>query len=468
MSDSRKILKNMFSLSLAEVATKGIALITASYLSRAILADGFGIIGFSNAITIYFMVLISLGFNTVGIREIAKSHDEIPKFVNAIISMRLIIAIVCFVALGFVIIGLNKPDIVKLTLLVAGLNFISQAFLLDWVYQGIEKMEVQAVRQVITGILTLVGTVLLVHSPSDVLIAMAVVVASAFLNSFWMLAYYVKRYGMIKFTYNKELWLFLLKSSIPIGLTSLIIANYNYLSTILLGLFRNDYETGIYSAAYKVLVVTILPSTVVQNAFFPALSRAKSTEERIRIMKKYTSLMFLIAAILSGLIFTYADHFIVALFGVGFISSIPILKIMMLTSLLMYANVSITAPLMAWDKEKAVMYAIGLSGIISTILNLIFIPVYGFYGAAYITIISELVVFIGVSVVNYRLIHKFFSLDLIKFGFFSSIACTAGYLAMINGVNSIVSLVITLLIYAGINFLFKTVTVSELKGYIAK
>jgi len=468
MKTSRKILKNLFSLSLAEIANKGITLVTAAYLSRAILADGFGILGFANAITIYFVVFVVLGFNTVGIREVAKSQENIPKIVNAILSIRLLIAVISFVIYVFIVIGLDRPLSVKWVLLIASLNFFSYATMLDWFYQGIEKMEIQALRQVVTGLLTLIGTVLLVHNTSDVFIAMAVTVLSTALNSVWMMTYYVKLFGRIRLTYDKELWIFLLKSSIPIGLTALIITNYNNLNTILLGIFRNDFETGIYSAAYKVLAVTILPATIVQNTFFPILSRAQNPDEKIRIMKKFTSLLFMLATIISGIVFTYSDSFIHLLFGRDFYNAIPILKILMFTSILMFINVSLSAPLTAWNKEKSVLYAIGAGGLASTVANFLMIPVLGYYGAAYVTILSEIVVMVGLGLIYFKLIKRFFISDLLKCTLYTSISCGAGYFIMNQGVGSIISAIISLLLFAGINLLFKTVTIAELKGYISK
>ncbi len=468
MSAARKIIKNIFSLSMAEVATKGIQLLTATYLTRTILTDGFGIIGFSNAITIYFLVIVSLGFNVIGVREIAKDKSSIKKYVDAIISIRLLLAAVSFAILGIIVLYLNKPLIVKYTILAAGFNFFAQAFLLDWLYQGIEKMEIQAIRQVITGLLTLVGTVLLVHSPEDVFIAMAVTVGSLILNSAWMLAYYVRLYGGIHFHYDKELWKVLMKSSIPIGLTNLIIANYNYLNTLLLGLFRNDHETGIYTAAYKILVVAILPSTVVQNAFFPVLSRAEEKEDRIKIMKKYSALMFLIAVIISTVIFAHAKYFSVLLFGPKFVETGYVLQILMITAIFMYINVSFSAPLMAWNKEKQVMYAIGIGGIVSTIFNFLLIPHYGLTGAAIVTIVSEIAVMCGLAYINYKTIGKFFFPDLIKFFIYAAVSSAGGWYLTLLGINAIIASIISFLLFIGINLIFKSFTIAELKGYFQK
>ncbi len=61
MKGTRRILKNMFSLTVAEFANKGIIFVFNAYLARVILPEGFGIIGFANAFAAYFLLVVNLG-----------------------------------------------------------------------------------------------------------------------------------------------------------------------------------------------------------------------------------------------------------------------------------------------------------------------------------------------------------------------------------------------------------------------
>ena len=93
MKASRRILKNIASLSIAEVAKNGITLITTAYLARVITSEGFGVLGFATSFISYFVLFTMLGFDTVGAREIANSKDKISKYVNSIFSIRLLLSI---------------------------------------------------------------------------------------------------------------------------------------------------------------------------------------------------------------------------------------------------------------------------------------------------------------------------------------------------------------------------------------
>jgi len=77
-------------LSFAEIIGRIISLITFSYLARVLSPDGFGVIGFATAFVSYFVLIVNYGFETYGIREIAKSPINRHKLVDSILTIRII------------------------------------------------------------------------------------------------------------------------------------------------------------------------------------------------------------------------------------------------------------------------------------------------------------------------------------------------------------------------------------------
>ena len=146
MRTSRKILKNMFSLSIAEIANKGIIFITTAYLARVILPEGFGIIGYASSFIVYFILISNLGLNTVGTREIAKTPEKINKYVNSIFTARVFLSIFSYIGLFIIVLFYDFTIEEKYVIWIAGINVIFNAINSDWVFQGIEKMEVAASR----------------------------------------------------------------------------------------------------------------------------------------------------------------------------------------------------------------------------------------------------------------------------------------------------------------------------------
>ncbi|MDQ1265912.1 MAG: hypothetical protein QG635_1064, partial [Bacteroidota bacterium] len=117
MKTSKIVLKNMFSLSVAEAANKGITFITVAYLARVINPDGFGIIGYAQALTAYFILFVNLGFDTYGMREISRNPSNFGKLVNSILSLRFSLASISYLLLIIVVLILNKPSETKYVIL---------------------------------------------------------------------------------------------------------------------------------------------------------------------------------------------------------------------------------------------------------------------------------------------------------------------------------------------------------------
>lgn len=468
MSTSKRIVKNLFSLTFAEFATKGIQAIFFAFLARALGDEGLGIYGYATAFTTWFIVFVGMGLDTIGTRSIGKDKGNLLKYVNSIVTIRTGLSIIAFSLLAIIIYFINKPFEVKIVLLISGLNIFSNALLLNWVYLGLEKMHIVALRQFLLSLLNLSGLIVFVHSPEDLVPAVIIITASTAINSIWMLILYMKSHGLIKPFYEKELWTKLYRASLPLGLSFLLVSLYNNLDTVMLGMIRSDAETGFYTSSYKIIVLSILPTQIIQNAFFPNLSRLVTAEDRIKMMLKYTMLIYLTGTFINSYIFMFSGELVGIYLGPGFEPTADLLQIRVFSGMLMYVNITFSATLIAWNKEKALLYATIAGGLVNTILNFIVIPTYGMYGAAITTVLSEFAVFI-VLVYLYRKISTRTYLEImLKFMLFSIPSCYLGKLALDNGVNIIISMIIPFVVYLILNFVFKTIKVNEIMGFFKK
>lgn len=100
MSNGKKIIENILSLSIAEFASKGLQALFYLYLARVLGKEGLGALGFAQSFTSYFILFVKLGFDTVGTRAIAKRPELLRKYVNSIISIRTILAFAVFAVLA--------------------------------------------------------------------------------------------------------------------------------------------------------------------------------------------------------------------------------------------------------------------------------------------------------------------------------------------------------------------------------
>lgn len=407
----KKILRNIYLLSSGEIVSKAIAFLTVVYLARIISAEGFGILGFTSGFLSYFLLFVGFGLETYGMREAALGRDDSDKMsrlVSGIVTLRLVLAAASYVLLIIAVVFINKPLLTKYVLLVSGLNFFPAALLLNWYYQGMERMKLVAARNIGMNVLVLTGTYLFVRTGDDLLLAVAIPVLSSVINSLFLLKHYSRRYSRIKLMTDYGYLRELVRASYPLFFSSLMISVYYNLDIVMLGYFRTDAETGIYNAAVKIFLLSTVPYQIILTSFFPSLSKNKpdgSSEFRL-IISRYGVIMVGAGVVLSGIIFSFPSEILHIIFGESYLSAVGPLKILALNSLVVSVNIFFGNPLIAWGRQRAYAVTVTAGAVANIVLNILLIPEYSYIGASFATLLSETVVFCGVFYVYNTVLYK--------------------------------------------------------------
>jgi len=393
MTDSR-IIKNIFSLTTADLISKIIIFLYTAYLARTILTEGLGAVNLAQSIVAYLIVLTN-GMDTYGVKMISRNKESISSYVNSIFSLRMFLAFVGYAILILIVFLIDKDIEIKIVILIFGLTIFAQGTYLNWVFMGIERMEVIAVRLIAMSILNLAGILTLIHSPADTWLAASIIAASQLINSAWMILYYIRKFGNFRLSFNISEWIVHFSKSLPFGLTFIIISFSANIGIILIGfLISTNYlhQTGVLGASLKIMIIAMTPLQIIQLAFFPQLSAASTKEEKISIMKKFTKLTFLAGSFLSVLVFFYSDILIGIAYGDAFYESAYLLKYLSAAILFMYIGSSFSIPLMAWGRERTVLLIVLSAALVNLLINLVFIPLHGMYAVAVATVCTEFTV----------------------------------------------------------------------------
>ena len=83
-------------------------------------------------------------------------------------------------------------------------------------------------------------------------------------------------------------------------------------------------------------------------------------------------------------------------------------------------------------------------------------------------VFSELSIAIGLSYNFFKMSRKLYFLDIFKLLTFAVISCGIGYVLLHQGLHPIICGTVSIFVFIFINFILKTITVSEIKGYFAK
>ncbi|NNF58367.1 MAG: flippase [Rhodothermaceae bacterium] len=402
-----RISRNLIALTVARGVTTVFTLLLTAYLTRTLEPQAYGILGFGTALLSYFLLFTRLGFDVVGVREVARAPERVIELTGTITGIQFILSVTAYVLYAMVVLLLPKSGLFKLVLLVQGLALFAQAISMEWVYQGVERMGVLAVRSVAIAVLHLAAVLFFVHSPEDVLLAAAAQVGALLLLNGWLVFTLVRNFGRFRLHWNLQAWRALLPSALPIAASTFMIGVFYNLDLVMLGVFRGEAEVGLYTASVRALTAVLIPAIVIAQAFFPALSHV---HEQLPLMRerarRFAALMLPVGLPLATATALLAHPLIVLFAGDVYAPAASAFALLMVNAGVVYVNMTLGQPILAWNREKAYMAILGGGALLDVVLNLFLIPRYGIVGAASTTVLAQGMVGAGLAIVHIRLVHQ--------------------------------------------------------------
>ena len=374
-------------------------MITAIVVARALGPSVYGVLGFGVAVLSYLGLLVNMGMDVHGVREIARNRDLGYRLVGMIVSTRLIFAFVLFAGLVAAAPYFGWSETVRLVLMIQGVGLFGVALTLDFFYQAEQRMAVAALRQGGAAIAGVVAVVLFVNTPEDVFIAAAVPVAVHVLSALLLIAYFRVRVAARPAPAEPISRLGFLARSAPVALMAVLTTIYVNLDIILLGYMVPEAEVGLYVAASRVAMIALVFPNLIHSAFLPALSKALGDDAAANAAatNHARSVMFFGGAVGGGGMLL-APAIVEILFGPAYAGAGFAMTILMAHVLVSHLTAAFGTPLLAWQCDKPFTVILAAGAFVNIVLNLIMIPLYGIEGAAIATVITQILVWIGLMV----------------------------------------------------------------------
>lgn len=410
----KSVLKNSIYNMIYKGFTALFPLITTTYISRVLLAEGVGKVSYANTIVMYFVLVASLGIPFYGVKIIAQNNNDKKKLNTAfaeLFSINTFSTTLCIVAyyvvINFVPYFASKRELLNIFGTLLLLNY----FNLDWFYQGIEEYSYIATRSIIIKILSFILMLLFVKDSSD-FIAYAMILCIATAGNYIFNAINLKKYITKE---HEKLNLIPHLKPIFILLASVIAQElYSTLDTIMLEHFYGDSCVGYYSNSVKVTKMVYTLSIAMVTVFYPRISKyikEGNKKECNNLITTGTKMILLIAVPGSIGIALTSSYSVLLFFGESFLDAIWTMKI--LSILIIVFSISYFlghVVLMAVGKEKNILLSTLTGAASNFVLNFILIPVYKQNGAAVASIFAEILV-MSLLIMNSK---KYFKLNISK------------------------------------------------------
>lgn len=367
------------------------------YLTIVIGAGGIGIQSYTNSIVSYFVMISALGINWYGQKEIALRLSDRDSLSECFWKLFLLKAVWSMIVLP--VYGLLIAFSVRYRIYYIAMLFTYFAGILDisWLYQGIERFDIIAIRNTIIKIIGMILTFAFVKTEEDVLLYVIFVAVSTFAGnaSMWLHLSKIVEAPTRECFHFKESILPAVQYFIPTIATTL----YLTMDKTMIGLFTGDnYENGYYEQAIQ--IVNML-KTVVLSYNAVMISRmaflfGKKEEEQIN--RHFRDSLELILTISWPIMFGFAmveREFVALYFGEGNERIGDILLVFVPIILLVGLSNMVESHIMTPLNKREIGNRIVIIGAITNfLLNIGLIPLAGAVGAAGASVISEAIVMI--------------------------------------------------------------------------
>jgi O-antigen/teichoic acid export membrane protein len=399
MNTIQRIAKNTALLMIAQVASYLLSFFSVMYIARYLGAAGFGILSFALAFTGIFAVFGDLGLSPLTVREVARDKSLAPKYLANVALMKIILVVVTF---GLISLTINlmgyPPETIRVVYLLA-LSVILAAFtqMFYSIFQAFERMEFQAVGQMLSAALILGGAIFAItHGFTVIGFASLYVIASAIALAYSFAVMKLKFSNPASASAAKAMefdwsfWKPTIRQALPFGLTSMFVVSYYYADTLMLSLMQGNVAVGLYNAAYRIALALMFIPAAFNTTIFPIMSGLyKNSQSSFNLsFERYFKYMVILGVPIGIGITLLGPRFVSLVFGAEYAEAAGALQILIWSIVATFVGTPFATLFSTANRQVIVTKVAIWCTVLNIILNIILIPRYSLIGASIATVVA--------------------------------------------------------------------------------
>lgn len=362
------------------------------------LVRGLGPSGFGDWSTLLSILTIvgylgSLGLNDVALRHATLDPEHESVWISAMLSLQLIISIpVTLITIG-VGVGLTSGSSQVAAVLLGGTCLFTALGSVRLVFQLRIRNSLTAGFELLNGILWAIAVLSIAGIGGGIIpFAAAFLVTTAIVN---VAQFFVAR-RQIQFgvagqrSARREL----IVVGIPFAIASILYLAYTQVDQILVFQLAGAHDAGLYGAANRMLDrALVIPASILATLFPMIASAYRDDLVRMRGLVQTAAEVLLTATVpFVALVAVISRPLMVLLFGEQFAAAGPALTVFMVVFAASgFSFIAGDLVIVLGIQRRYILYAAaGL--VVNVVLNVILIPPYGFMAAAWVSLVTEVVV----------------------------------------------------------------------------
>ncbi len=371
------------------------------WVARYLGPEQFGLLNYAFALTAIISLLSTLGLEQIIIRDLVKGSSLKNVTLGTAFVLKLSGSFFSII-LSILIVSVMRPG-EYLTIFIVAIISLGTLFQSSDVIDLFFKSQVQSKYPVLSKsipfiIINLFKIYLITNNAPLITFAWAAMAEVAFGALGLIIAYRLTKNNIKewKFTYKRAKEL--LFESWPLLLSGIAVLIYMRIDQIMLGQIVGDTSVGHYSAALKLSEVWYTIPIAIMNSATPIITKSFTTDLSqyyVRLQKLFNLMTFIGLGLAIPTTFL-APLIIQVIYGKEYLVSATILSIHIWTSILVGWGLLKDMILVTQGLVKIILVTTLVGAICNVLLNLTLIPYYYGVGAAWATLISQVISVSGV------------------------------------------------------------------------
>lgn len=399
--------KNMSLLFVAQLVSYLIPIIEIPILAKALGVDQYGQVLLVQTTALLCSLIVEYGFSLSGARQVAVCGMEdktvLSRVYNSVTSAKVLLAF-SMIGLSVVLLSLLKLNIELQVIIWGYLYFLAFSFSNIWLFQGMEKVTVVIVVELVLRFVGLFALYVLLDAPAEAGFALMVMSLFALLNTLIGLCLAYKVVGCFSIDLRGGVEQikdgfhgFLYKSSNNIMLSA---------GPALVGVMCGQASVAKFVPAEKIIKASVGLVGPVLIGLYPYLSRRLLQSAEINLKLSCFIVVFLFAiGVVGAVIIYYSGDFLIRLMlGPGFEEAITILQVFVLIIPFRMINQSIGLTIfMPLGKDKVMSICLMFFSMLSLCLAAVFSYGYDLAGIVYGFVLAEVLFSISLIVLAFKI-----------------------------------------------------------------
>ena len=371
---------------------RGISVITVPIFTRILTPEEYGVYNvfqsWLSIVTIFATLSLTSGVFNNGMVKFEKNRDQ---FTSSIQSLTTIITTL---TLGIYLININFwNNITGLTTFLTIVMFLEIYFMPALSYwTNRQRFEFEYGKVILVTILIaivnpLIGILAVLHSRDG---ATARILSAALVQIVIGAILYTYNFYKGKTFWNKEYWKFCIAFNIPLIPHYLAGTVLNQADRIMINNYIGAREAGIYSLAYSTAMLMQILQTSINQSFIPWVYNILK-EKKFHSISSVTNFLLTIYGAGILILIALAPEAISILGSEEYFEAIWVVPPVALSVFFIFLFSLCTTIELYYEKNIRIMFESVIGAILNVILNVIFIPRYGYLAAGYTTLFSYII-----------------------------------------------------------------------------